>query len=35
VLLLVTAQDVVGLALEGARSRGEGMEADEDDSGSS
>ena len=35
ILLLVTAQEVVGLALEGARSRGDGMEVDEDDTGSS
>jgi hypothetical protein len=35
VLLLVTAQDVVNLALEGARSRRDGTEADEDDTGSS
>jgi hypothetical protein len=35
VLLLVTAQDVVRLALEGARSRGDGMEVGEDDPGSS
>src|SRR5262245_36885911 len=35
VLLLVTAQDVVGLALEGARSRGDGEEDQEDDDASS
>jgi hypothetical protein len=35
VLLLVTAQDVVRLALEGARSRGDGMSDREDDGVSS
>lgn len=35
VLLLVTAQDVVRLALEGARSRGDGMEDGEGTGGSS
>ena len=35
VLLLVTAQDVVRLALEGARSRGDGKEDEEDAGGSS
>lgn len=34
VLLLVTAQDVVRLALEGARTRGDGDRAGENDSGS-